>query len=81
MKTITLTSEELRDIIKGVQSYRRCPDCNGEGIVYFKWKNENQEGLVDYISAQEFADWNGNPDQVGYEPCENCEEVGYIPIE
>ena len=87
MSYIVLSSEELRSILKGQTTYRRCPDCQGEGEVWFieyarkECPHENLQRLCSAQEASDFVldDW---PDysygEAGHESCETCESVGYV---
>lgn len=88
MYHIVLTPEELRSILKGETTYRKCPDCQGEGDVWFieyALKERPHDDLQRLCSAQEGSDFviDDWPDYaygiVGHELCETCDSVGYVP--
>ncbi len=60
--------EELRAIITGKRSYKRCPDCQGTGIV---WGDADGNALSATDAVERGED-------VCSEPCQDCDEVGYI---
>lgn len=76
---LSITSQDLRKIIQGKISMRKCPDCQGEGVIYLQFENDD----YDYenpkqISAQQFAEL-ADPLEDGHaEICENCNGVGYV---
>lgn len=60
-------SEELRDIIFGRVTFRKCPDCDKEGRVF-----ADEDGNVitpAQADEEEFPYW---------EKCEECNGLGYI---
>ena len=69
----TLTSAEIRCLILGKFTARKCPECEGKGIIYFKWEDYTQQISKD-ISQDEYEE--SNPLH-GSQPCEVCEGVGY----
>lgn len=75
---IEVTAEELRDIIKGNLSFRRCPDCVGKGYLMCNgetgepWENQSQ-------AESEVQDALG--EDIYYEyPCDTCNSIGYIEV-
>ena len=87
---ISLDPEELRDIIKGVTEFRKCPDCQGEGnqwtLHYVLADDPNEIEDTKDVGAQFAADFvvDDYP-QYSYGECflydcETCGSVGYIPI-
>lgn len=60
--------EELRQIICGEISFRKCPACDKNGLEYW---DENGNG----VSSFPHPDWGDNY-QCG--PCESCDGLGYI---
>ena len=87
MYDIVLSSKELRSILKGQTTYRKCPDCQGEGEVWFieyALKARPHDNLQRLCSAQEASDFviDDWPDYaygiVGHEPCDTCDGVGYV---
>ena len=88
---ITLDPEELRDIIKGVIEFRKCPDCRGKGecwTLHYVLADDPDE-VEDFkdVSEQFAADFQVDDyPQYSYgecflDECETCGSVGYIPIE
>jgi hypothetical protein len=87
---VTLEPRELRNIIKGVTKFRKCPDCQGEGnqrtLHYVLADDPNEIEETKDVSAQFAADFvvDDYP-QYSYGECylydcETCGCVGYIPI-
>ena len=88
---ITLEADELRDIIKGVTEFRKCPDCQGEGnqwtLHYILADDLQDNEQFRDVSAQFAADFDENnlPSEYSFGECflydcETCSSVGYIPI-
>lgn len=73
MGSHSFESNELRSIIRGECTWKKCPDCHGNGIVYFKWNSPSQESSTD-ITLEEY---NPNDELHGDEPCRLCDGVGY----
>ena len=63
-----LDTEELRNIITGKTSFRKCPCCNKEGLEYWE---ETGVSVLPYPHP----DWGDN-----YEsgPCDECDGLGYV---
>lgn len=61
--------EELRDIILGKQEYRRCPQCDGRGRVFYL--NSSDE-------AVSFKVYDESDDKDQDDQCDNCNGVGYL---
>lgn len=67
MSEIYVTSEELRDIILGKITYRKCPCCDSNGTEYWDIDGE----VVLPYAHPDWEDYNQGE-------CENCDGVGYI---
>ena len=63
-----LTSEELRRIILGKTVYRKCPNCDENGIEYWDENGEN-------VGPAPKEEWTDNYEQG---ECANCDGVGYV---
>jgi RecJ-like exonuclease len=80
---IDIDPEDLRSIIQGKCMIRKCPDCNGDGNVYWHYKSDDDENPRQ-VSRQFFDDWENrdndedNGPSVEEELCETCWGVGYI---
>jgi hypothetical protein len=88
---VSLDAEELRDIIQGKMSFRRCPECEGEGTVwclhYVLADDPNEIEDQKSVGAQFAADFlvDDHP-QYSYGECRLydcyvCHGVGYIPAD
>lgn len=68
---IHLQNEELRDIILGRVTYRKCPACDTNGQQY--WNAENGLGVGPFPPA------GINPDDIASGDCQDgCNGLGYI---
>lgn len=61
--------EDLRKLILGKITYRKCPNCDNDGQEYW---DENGEGVCPHPREE----WGENYNQGD---CENCDGLGYIP--
>ena len=83
MADLYVSSQELRNIITGKTSYRKCPSCQGEGIEY--WVERDRKS-INSVSVQEYTDTLENRTEgLGdvfkwSSECENCNGVGFISI-
>ena len=82
---IDIDPEDLRSIIQGKCTIRKCPDCNGDGNVYLHYKSDYDDN-PQQVSSQFYADWEGDQydefsPSVDMQPCETCYRVGYIAID
>ena len=88
---VFMDAEELSDIIKGKMSFRRCPECEGEGEVwalhYVLADDPNQIEDQKNVGPQFAADFlvDDHP-QYSYGECylygcHVCHGVGYIPVD
>lgn len=66
---IELSIGELRDIITGKQTYRKCSACDKSGLEYW-----DENGMS--VQSSPHPSW-GDSYESG--PCEECDGVGYIP--
>lgn len=73
--TFSLEIEELRAIIEGRRSYRKCPACQGRG---FEWYCATQ-GVVFEDQRGESEDYyEAISDNVEKDGCETCSGLGYV---
>ena len=64
-----LDTEEVRDLILGELKYRKCPNCDNNGLEY--WDNETGLG----VSSSPV----GIPkENIECGACDNCNGLGYI---
>ena len=63
-----LTSQELRDIIFGKTTFKKCPACDNNGKAYY---DENGCPPLPYPHP----DWGDN---YVTEACEECDGLGYL---
>lgn len=73
---IELDIEDFRRIIQGRIRFRFCPDCNGEGILYYT-EESDMPVTVEKFEAAGGVD-NLENDTAG---CEVCKGVGYVSNE
>ena len=67
---LTIDVLDFRKVLLGKVNFRRCPDCQGDGNIYFD-KNGNH---ISKIEAERLDLLKES------ERCENCFGLGYIPI-
>lgn len=62
--------KEMRDAITGKTQYRKCPNCDNNGKIYW---DENGEGVCAFPRTE----WGNN-----YESgtCDCCEGLGFVKI-
>jgi hypothetical protein len=58
----------LRDMIRGKIIFRKCPDCDKDGLVFFDENGQN-------ASPNPRPEWGENYDS---SQCETCEGLGYL---
>ena len=75
MPYLTVEPEYLREIITGKIQFRKCPICFGTGVEWWEW-DEAQENVKRNITEDEAAGMDS--EQVGSEPCRDCEEIGFV---
>ena len=69
MKYIELSAEEIRNIITGKTTYRKCPLCDDNGIEYLRYDENGYEVGPDF-QGEFFRD-----------DCANCDGVAFIKNE
>ena len=69
MNTFVFDKEELRNIILGKVTYRKCPSCDNDGREYW---DETGASVLPYPHP----DWGDNYNTGN---CENCDGIGYVP--
>lgn len=86
----SLSSEQVRAIITGQMLFRRCPDCDGKGQVWwmhYTLKERPHDDLQKIVSAQYAADFCSDDfpdiDFADFEECdcEICQGIGYLSNE
>lgn len=75
MSYLTYEPEYIREIITGKITFRKCPICFGTGVERWEW-DEAQENVARHITEDEAMGMD--EDRTGSEPCQNCEEIGFI---
>ena len=73
----TFDSRELRSLILGKFTARKCVACSGLGIIYYKWTDYANNISVD-INASEYIESDSSH---GCQECELCDGVGYSILE
>lgn len=61
--------EELKDLIKGKIQWRKCPECDNNGLQYF----DGATGMG--VSASPSGI---DPEELAWENCDNCHGLAYI---
>ncbi len=67
--SITLSKDQLRDIILGKVTFRKCPSCDNNGVEY--WCGLTGAGAGPFARPE----WGENCESGD---CENCDGLGYI---
>ena len=88
---VSMDAGELRDIIQGNMSFRRCPECEGEGSVWVLHSvladDPNQIEDQKSVGPQFVADFlvDDHPQysygECYFYDCHVCHGVGYIPAD
>ena len=61
--------QDLKDLCKGKIQWRKCQDCDANGIQY--WDGFTGEGVCNNPS-------HIHPDRIDYGGCDTCGGIGYI---
>lgn len=61
--------EELKDLIKGKIQWRKCPECDNNGLQYF----DGATGMGVSSSPSGI-----DPEELAWENCDNCYGLAYI---
>lgn len=72
-----MESEEIRNIITGKTSFRKCPNCVGRGYEWYCGETGvvfHNQSLPEEDIEEALGEWADR-----YE-CENCKGIGYIVI-
>jgi len=88
---IDISTQELREVIRGERTFRKCPDCQGEGqewVLHYALADD-PHGVEDQkvVGAQFAADFlvDDYPQysygECALHECETCWGLGYIPTE
>jgi len=67
MNDITCTADWLRSVINGQTKFRKCPQCDNEGIEIQSYDENGQPCAADDKTAERYG-------------CVNCGEVAYLEI-
>ena len=70
---IELGEEDLRSLIRGQIIFRKCPDCEGEGIWYYIEDSDLPVTNTTYEKAG-----GANHIENDTQRCETCKGVGYV---
>lgn len=77
MTYFRMEAEEIRNIITGNTSFRKCPSCVGRGYEWYSGDTGdvfNNQSLPEEEIADALGEW---ADRV---ECGNCKGIGYIVI-